>query len=155
MRLSSCNTKQLLKVRTSLQTEVIPTGAVESSRSPQPKKPDSKYRFVTGRETAQILSLYEQGLAASEVGRRVDRPLRTVTDALRRNGVAIRKHTPLTDSQAIAETVRLYESGLSCAGIAKVLGLSRSCVGKHLQNTGVTMRSKSEAAILRSKRGNA
>lgn len=154
MRLSSCNTEQLLKVCKALQNEAVTPAIEHNKATPSCSSAESKYRFVTGNETEQILNLYQQGLSASEVGRRVGRPLRTVTDVLRRNGVKIRKHTPTSDD-TIAKMVSLYESGQSCAEIAKELGVSSSNVGKHLQGAGITMRSKRDAALLRRRQSDA
>ncbi len=156
VRLSACNTNKLTKVNDALRplkAKLRASGDLLESTDTRTYH-DSRYKYVTGRETARILELYEQGLSASEVGRQTDRPLRTVTDVLRRNGIKIRKYTPI-GADIVTKMVDLYESGLSCAGVAKALGFSSSAVGKHLQRAGIAMRSKSEAAILRSKRENA
>lgn len=79
------------------------------------------------------------------------RPLRTVTDVLRRQGVEIRKQYSTIDV-APAEMARLYRAGESVRRIAEKMGVSKSTVGKLLSSAGVPLRSKRDAARSRNLR---
>jgi len=95
--------------------------------------------------------LYATGITATDVSEKTGRPLRTVTDVLRRHGIEIRKQYRRTEANP-AEIARLYRAGESVRKIAEKLGVSKSTVGKYLANAGVPLRSRSEAAVLRGKR---
>ena len=103
---------------------------------------------MTRAETERILQLYKEGMSAEAVAEKLDRPPRTVTDVLRRHGVEIRKPARI-NAELLAEMVGQYEAGLSCSQIGKALGINRSTVQKHLVKARVSLRNKSEAAILR------
>ena len=155
VRLSSCNTKQLTTVATEVgRLHKISRPLRTQGTAPTLARETPGYRFVTGKEAAEILRLYATGITATDVSEKTGRPLRTVTDVLRRHGVEIRKQYRQIDVDP-AEMERLYCSGQSIRKIAKELGVSKSTVSKNLANAGVPLRSKSEAAILRSKRDNA
>lgn len=155
MRLSSCNTEQL----TSAAAEVRRLHKLSHPLEEQDPAPTSahetpSYRFVTGKEAAEIVRLYAKGITATDVSEKTGRPLRTVTDVLRRHGVEIRRQFSRVDLDC-SEVERLYRSGQSIRKIAEELGVSKSTVSKNLASAGVRLRNKSEAAILRSKRDNA
>ncbi|GAA1318709.1 hypothetical protein GCM10020360_11960 [Nonlabens tegetincola] len=145
MRLSSCKTKEL----TSVLEKVAPLleKPIEPLEPPEAATQKRGYRLTTGREVAQILDLYAQGLPANKVAERLGKPHKTVLDVLNRNGVKIRKAPPITPSQA-AEIARLYGTGLSIAKVADNIGVSKSAVEKSLKRSGVMRRSRSEAALL-------
>ena len=151
VRLSSCNTNKLNSVATEVrQLHKISHSLSEQDPTPTSAPETSGYRFVTGKEAAEIVRLYATGITATEVSEKTGRPLRTVTDVLRRNGVEIRRQFSRVDVDR-SEIERLYRSGQSIRKIAIQLGVSKSAVGKQLANAGMTLRSKSEAAALRSK----
>lgn len=146
VRLSSCNTEELTSVVRGIQR--FQTESSEASTTPvAPKEEASTYRLVSGNEAVQIIKLYQTGLTAAEVGKRIGRPPRTITDVLRRHGVEVQHRVQQADVD-LAEMTRLYSSGMSLAKVAKVLGVGRSTVGKYLGLAGVPLRSKSEAATL-------
>lgn len=147
VRLSSCNTGKIASLALLLQEYRDPRITEDSPAAETTSQ--AEYRFVSTRESAEILRLYATGMSAKAVAEEIGRPPRTVSDTLRKHGVEIRKHVP-TGDELVSEMVRLYEEGLSCAKIADALGISRSRVGKHLQRAGIALRSKSEAAVLRS-----
>lgn len=147
MRLNTCKTDKIERLLEAQRLEdERPERDVDDS---EPSVAEAAgYQFVTGVQTKRMLDLYESGLSASEVGRRVGRPARTVTDVLRRNNVAVRRHVSIKDTD-MPEMIRLYESGLSCAKIALIMGVSRSNISQRLVYSGVRLRNKSEAAALR------
>lgn len=147
VRVTSCNTEQLTTLGHHLRDIKRKTTAT-SVKGCEANTTDSSYRFVTGAETEHILRLYKKGMSAEAVAEKLDRPPRTVTDVLRRHGVVIRKPAHI-NAELLAEMVGQYEAGLSCSQIGKALGINRSTVQKHLVNAKVSLRSKSEAAILR------
>lgn len=100
------------------------------------------YRFVSGCEAQEIIELYATRLTAKAVGEKVGRNPGTVTDTLRKHGVAIRRRA--TSAEDIAEMTCLYNSGLSLTEIAITLRRSRSNVGKYLGQTGMVLRDKGE-----------
>lgn len=151
MRLSSCNTEQLTTVATEVRRlHKISHPLGEQDNAPASVLETPGYRFVTGKEAAEIVRLYVTGITATDVGEKTGRPLRTVTDVLRRHGVEIRRQFSRVNVDC-SEIERLYRSGQSIRKIATQLGVSKSTVGKQLANAGVPLRSKSEAATLRGK----
>lgn len=152
VRLSSCNTEQLTTVATDVRRlHKIAHPLIEQDPAPTSAHKTPGYRFVTGKEATEILRLYATGIAATDVSEKTGRPLRTVTDVLRRHGVEIRRQFRRVDVDC-SEIERLYRSGWSIRRIAEKLGVSKSTVSKNLASAGVALRSKSEAAIIREKR---
>lgn len=152
VRLSSCNTKQLTTVATEVgRLHKIAHPLIEQDPAPTSARETPGYRFVTGNEAAEIVRLYATGITATDVSEKTGRPLRTVTDVLRRHGVEIRRQFSRVDVDC-SEIERLYRSGQSIRKIAEELGVSKSTVSKNLASAGVALRSKSEAAIIREKR---
>lgn len=152
VRLSSCNTELLTTVATAVKRfHKIFHPLQEQDPTPTSAHETPGYRFVTGKEAAEIVRLYATGISATEVGEKTGRPLRTVTDVLRRQGVEIRRQFSRVDVDC-SEIERLYRSGQSIRKIAEVLGVSKSTVSENLASAGVALRSKSEAAIIREKR---
>lgn len=152
VRLSSCNTEQLTSVATEVGRLHKKSHHLERQYpAPSSARETPGYLFVTGKEAAEIVRLYATGITATDVSERTGRPLRTVTDVLRRHGVEIRKQFSRVDMDS-SEIERLYRAGWSIRKIAEKMGVGKSTVGKHLTSAGVTLRSKSEAARLRRKR---
>lgn len=151
MRLSSCNTEQLTPVATEVRRLHKKSHPLkEHDHAPASVRATPGYRFVTGKEADEIVRLYATGITATDVSERTGRPLRTVTDVLRRHGVEVRRQFSRVDMDC-SEIERLYLSGQSIRKIAEKLGVGKSTVSKHLATAGVPLRSKSEAAALRSK----
>lgn len=151
MRLSSCNTEQLTSVATEVRRlHKKPQPLKEQDPAPASAHETPGYRFVTGKEAAEIVRLYATGITATDVSEKTGRPLRTVTDVLRRHGVEVRRQFSRVDVDC-SEIERLYRSGWSIRKIAEKLGVGKSTVSKHLANAGIPPRSKSEAATLRGK----
>lgn len=107
MHLSSCNTEFLTTVATEIKRLYEKSCLVQEPNSvPTPVAEASNYRFVSEQEAAEIIRLYETGITAVEVGEKVGRSPRTVTDVLRRHGVEIRRRYGGTDTD-IAEMEHL------------------------------------------------
>lgn len=152
VRLSSCNTEQLTSVAKEVRRIYKKSHPLDRREPTPPSARGPKgYRFVTDNETAEIVRLYATGVTATKVSEKTGRPLRTVTDVLRRHGVEIRRQFSRVDVDC-SEIERLYRSGQSIRKIAEELGVSKSTVSKNLASAGVALRSKSEAAIIREKR---
>lgn len=150
VRLSSCKIKQLTSVATEVRILLEKSYTCrESDAVPTPANGSSSYRFVTRKEAAEIIRPYETDITATEVGEETGRPLSTVTDVLRRHSIEIRKQYSRIDANP-AEIARLYRAGQSVRKIAEKLGMSKSTVSKLLAGAGIPLRSKSEAALLRS-----
>lgn len=126
VRLSSCNTKQLTSVATVVgRLHKIAHPLIEQDPAPTSARETPGYRFVTGKEATEILRLYATGITATDVSEKTGRPLRTVTDVLRRHGVEIRRQFSRVDVDC-SEIERLYRSGQTIRKIAEEL-----CVQEH------------------------
>jgi len=142
VRLSSCNTEQLTSVVRSVRRFKVEFSEGNAVPVEHPTA-ESKYRLVSGNEAERIVELYGSGLNAVEVGERVGRPSRTVTDVLRRAGVEIRQRTKLEEISE-EEAARLYGSGLSQREVGRRLGVSEGSVRKLLERAGVQLRKPSK-----------
>lgn len=142
VRLSSCNTEQLTSVVRSVRRFQVEFSKGDAAPV-GPLSEVSKYRLVSGNEATRIVELYGSGLNAVEVGERVGRPSRTVTDVLRRAGVEIRQRTKLEEIDE-EEAARLYGSGLSQREVGRRLGVSEGSVRKLLERAGVQLREPSK-----------
>lgn len=137
MRLSSCNAELLTSVATEVgRLQKMAHSLDEQDPTLTSVREAPGYRFVTGKEVAEIVRLYATGVTAADVSEKTGRPLRTVTDVLRRNGVEIRKQFSRVDVDC-SEVERLYRSGQSIRKIAEKLGVSKSTASKHLANAPV------------------
>lgn len=127
MRASSCNTEQLTSVATEVRRlQKKPHPLKEQDPTPTSAHETPGYRFVTGRETAEIVRLYAAGVTATDVSEKTGRPLRTVTDVLRRHGVEIRRQFSRVDVNS-SEVERLYRSGQSIRKIAENMSVRPYC----------------------------
>lgn len=86
---------------------------------------------LTEAEEAEIVSAYTSGSTVYEVAELVRCDRRTVSEALKRNGVTMRRQSP--SSEAVDEMVRLRSTGISLAQIGAKVGYDPKTVLNHLR----------------------
>ena len=95
-------------------------------------------RRLKVEQTIDMCQKYRDGATVYALSRAFGIDRRTVSDRLKAAGILMRFQSP--SDETIAEIVRLYASGLSCATVGMQLELSPQTVLRYLKNLGVTIR---------------
>lgn len=112
-------------------SDLAPVGVtVAPPRSTSPR--------VSGAKAQQIAKGYEARLTVYELAMKHGVHRATVSEVLRRNGIAMRRQSP-TEAQ-VNEMVRLYQEGLSLQRVGDRLGFNASTVLNKLRARGITTR---------------
>lgn len=96
----------------------------------------------------QMIELYQSGLSLKKVGEIVGKSVTTVKRRLEENGIPRRssRGSPLKRNDPLTQQiVELYQLGLSCEKVGKIVKLSASAIRNRLEKEGVPRRSLSEA----------
>jgi hypothetical protein len=131
------NTKDQVRALRELR-EKLPSLA-----SPEPTPPASRNRPVRVRrldedQILQLIAGYQSGLTVYELGERFGIERRTVSNILRRHGVAMRRRSLSPDQ--IDYAIHLYSLGWSMAKIGARLGVAHTTVLAMLRERGIPTR---------------
>ncbi len=93
---------------------------------------------LTPEQIEQIVAEYLAGATARKLGEGFEVDRKTVSGILKSNGVTMRLHS--MQPGEIEQAIRLYESGLSLANVAKRIPYKASTIWRELKRIGVQMR---------------
>lgn len=102
------------------------------------KKIEQKQKILCKQEVAQIIDGYKSGLTVYQLADKFECNRRTVSNYLKANRTEMRLR-PIPE-MLIDKAVGLYATGLSCATIGAVLGISAKSVYNKLLQRKVLMR---------------
>lgn len=105
-------------------------------------------------DVQKCLELYESGLSANEVGRRLGHHHGVIRYHLIRNGVNIRSYGESRRLKIPSEKIaEMYKTGMSAVEISKELDITYQCVYDRLSEVGVKTRNRKEQIAMMIKRG--
>lgn len=93
---------------------------------------------LSAEKVGQIATAYEAGKTVYELAAEYGCHRVTISAALKRQGVALRRTSPTAEQ--IDEMVRLYKSGLSLARIGEQFAMNASTVLAHLRKKKIRAR---------------
>src|SRR5262249_13386053 len=105
--------------------------------SSRQRKP-GRARRLNSEQVQQLVEGYEAGATVYELGERFGIARQTVSEVLKRNGVAMRRRG--IPPEQVEEAVQLYADGQSLARIGEQLGVDATTVLNRLRERGVRTR---------------
>lgn len=97
-----------------------------------------RQRRLSNGDVEKLVSRYLGGATVYELAAEFDMSRSTVSNRLKRAGIALRLGSPTQET--IDEIVRLYNGGASLAVVGKQVGFAPGTVHRHLRDRGILTR---------------
>ena len=118
--------------------ERIASSPRRSSQTDPDTPPPRSRRFLTAKDTAEIVQAYEASQSTQRIGSRYGMSKTRVATILREQGIPLRRQG-LTDEQ-VSEAAQLYKEGESLAALGSHFGVSHATIANLLKRRGMTLR---------------